>query len=225
MRLATGLCCASVLLSAVPLGALAQAPAAEPGIYTCVDKTGRKLTADRPIVECLDRTQNVLGPSGTVKRQIGPSLTAQERQAQEEKERAVAQEQARAQEEKRRERALLARYPNANAHQQVRSSALTQVDQVITAARQRLQELVQQRRVVDQELEFYKKDPARAPAPLRRELEDNEHSQSVQKRFIADQESEKERINRRFDEQLTTLQRLWAQRSADATNATSAAKK
>ncbi|OYX12745.1 MAG: DUF4124 domain-containing protein, partial [Acidovorax sp. 32-64-7] len=26
-------------------------------IYTCVDRQGRRLTADRPIAECLDREQ------------------------------------------------------------------------------------------------------------------------------------------------------------------------
>ena len=38
---------------------------------------GRKLTSDRPIMECLDREQKVLNPSGTVKTKIGPSLTPQ----------------------------------------------------------------------------------------------------------------------------------------------------
>ena len=46
------------------------------GIYTCVDAQGRRLTADRPIRECIDREQNELNASGTVKRKIGPSLTA-----------------------------------------------------------------------------------------------------------------------------------------------------
>ena len=61
--------------------ARAQAPGTSGGIYTCVDRNGRRLTADRPIAECLDREQRELGPSGIVRRQIGPSLTEQERAA------------------------------------------------------------------------------------------------------------------------------------------------
>ena len=63
--------------------AWAQAPSPSGGIYTCVDRNGRRLTADRPIAECLDREQRELGPSGIVRRQIGPSLTEHERAAQE----------------------------------------------------------------------------------------------------------------------------------------------
>ena len=33
-------------------------------IYTCVDSKGRRLTSDRPIVECLDREQHQLGNTG-----------------------------------------------------------------------------------------------------------------------------------------------------------------
>ena len=67
--------------------ARAQAPGPSGGIYTCVDAKGRKITSDRPIVDCIDREQVELNPSGTVRRKVGPSLTAQERAAEEAKER------------------------------------------------------------------------------------------------------------------------------------------
>ena len=59
--------------------AWAQAQPVPGGVYTCIDAKGRKLTADRPIVECIDREQKVLNPSGTVRAKVGPSLTAQEK--------------------------------------------------------------------------------------------------------------------------------------------------
>ena len=55
---------------------MAQAWAQE--IYTCTDAKGRKLNSDRPITECTDREQKVLGRNGTVKRVVGPVLSAQE---------------------------------------------------------------------------------------------------------------------------------------------------
>ena len=116
------------------------------GIYTCVDASGRRLTADRPIKECVDRAQRELGPSGTVRRTIGPSLTAEERAIEEDKARKAAEERSRANEERRRERALLARYPDRAAHDKERQSALSQVDLVIRSADVRTTELVSERK-------------------------------------------------------------------------------
>lgn len=187
------------------------------GIYTCVDAKGRKLTADRQIAECMDRTQQELSTTGTVKRTVGPSLTAQERAAQEEKDRQAAEVRAREFEEKRRDRALLLRYPNRGVHDQERQTALAQVDEVIKASSKRTQELAEQRKSIDAEFEFYVKDPSKAPGTLKRRLEENQGSVLVQKRFIDDQEQEKKRVNLRFDEELVKLRQLWAQAAAPAT--------
>lgn len=184
--------------------------AAAQSIYTCVDAKGRTITADRPIVECLDRTQQELTRTGTVKRVIGPSLTAHERAAQDEKDKQAAELRAREAEEKRRDRALLLRYPNRAVHEQERATALAQIDEVIKASSKRTLELAEQRKSIDTEFEFYVKDPSRAPVSLKRRLEDNESSVAVQKRFIGDQDQEKKRVNSRFDEELVKLKELWA---------------
>lgn len=179
-------------------------------IYTCVNAKGQRLTSDRPIAECVDREQKELNPSGTVKRRVGPSLTAQERAAEEEKARKAEEERARLAEDRRIERALLSRYPDKAAHDKERASALSQIDEVIKAANKRLGELAAQRKTIDAELEFYKKDPGKVPAALRRRIEEHEQSVAVQKRFIGDQDAEKTRVNRRFDEELVRLTALWA---------------
>ena len=174
------------------------------GVYTCIDAKGRKLTADRPIAECIDREQKVLNPSGTVRAKVGPSLTAQEKQELEQKEKREAEERNRTAEEKRRDRALMIRYPNKGVHDRERLEALAQIEAVTKAATTRLTELVRQRAALDEEMEFYKKDPSKAPAYLRRQLEENTQSQSVQKRFIAEQDGESRRLNAR-------LRQVWAQ--------------
>ena len=183
--------------------------AAAQSIYTCTDGKGHKLNADRPIAECTDREQKELNPSGTVRRKVGPSLTAQERAAQEAQGKLALEEQARQLEEKRRDRALLIRYPNQSVHDKERVEALTQVDEVIKAAQKRVGELEAQRQNIEAEFEFYKKDPSRAPSSLKRQVEDNARSVAVQNRFIAEQEAEKKRINTRFDEELGKLKQLW----------------
>nr|WP_238541150.1 DUF4124 domain-containing protein [Polaromonas sp. CF318] len=186
--------------------------AAAQRIYTCVDGKGRKITADRPIAECMDRTQQELNRSGTVKREVGPSLTAQERAAQEEKEKAAAEARAREAEDKRRDRALLLRYPSRAVHDQERVIALAQVDEVIKASNKRTAELAEQRKAIQAEFEFYAKDPGKAPPALKRKVEENEASSAVQRKFVQDQEQEKKRVNQRFDEELVKLKQLWALR-------------
>lgn len=203
-------CVWAVLACAGAAGsAWAQSSSAISGVYTCVDAKGRKLTADRPIAECADREQKVLNPSGTVQGRVGPTLTALERSALEQKAKKEAEEQARVGDEKRRDRALLIRYPNKSVHDQERAEALAQIAVVIKAASNRSEELARQRVAIDAEMEFYKKDPAKAPAYLRRQLEENIQSQAVQKRFIAEQEAETRRVNARFDDELGRLRQLW----------------
>ncbi|NMM08379.1 MAG: DUF4124 domain-containing protein [Polaromonas sp.] len=178
-------------------------------IYSCVDAKGRKITADRPIAECTDRTQQELMGSGSVRRQIGPSLTAQERAAQEEKDKLAAEALAREAEDKRRDRALLLRYPSPAVHQQERATALAQIEEVIKASSKRTLELAEQRKAMNSEFEFYVKDPAKAPLSLQRKLEENDASVGVQKKFVLEQDQEKKRVNMRFDEELVKLKGLW----------------
>ncbi len=199
-----------VLLSmAAMVGAWAQPAPPTGGVYTCVDAKGRRLTADRPIPECTDREQKILNPSGTVQSKIGPTLTAVEAAEQEKKERQQLEERSRTADEKRRDRALLTRYPNKAIHDQERQEALAQIDAVIEAAKKRLIELAKQRVGIDEEMEFYKKDTSKAPAYVKRQLEENVQSQAVQKRFISDQENEIRRVNARFDDELARLKQLW----------------
>ena len=202
--------------------ARAQAPGTSGGIYTCVDRNGRRLTADRPIAECLDREQRELGPSGIVRRQIGPSLTEQERAAQEAQRRKEAEARARELEERRRERALTARYPDKAAHDVERAAAIQLVDDVTATAEKRLVELAQQRKAFDVEMEFYKKDPNKAPMSLRRKIAENEESIAEQQRFIAGQDQEKRRVHQRFDVELAQLRRLWDAQRMPVSGATPA---
>jgi hypothetical protein len=201
--------CAALVLGGCTVTVFAQGVIVG-GVYTCVDAKGRKLTADRPIPECTDREQKVLNPSGTVKVKIGPTLTAEERTALELKDRKAAEETGRSGDEKRRNRALLTRYPNKGVHDQDRAEALTQIAAVVSAANTRMVELAKQRVAIDEEMEFYKKDTSKAPAYLRRQLEENVQSQSVQKNFLLEQDAEAQRVRARFDDELARLRQLWA---------------
>jgi hypothetical protein len=191
------------------------------GIYTCVDAKGRVITADRPIIECLDRAQRELTRSGLLKRHIGPTLTAQEQALEEEKLKLAAEQRAREAEEKRRDRALLQRYPTRESHDLERAASIVLVDDILKAAGKRMRELFEQGKDIASEYEFYAKDPSRVPVLLKLRRQDNESSLLAQQKFMADQEQEKKRINQRFDEELFKLKPLWALRGAPASPAAS----
>lgn len=200
----------ALLLAAWVVCAWAQSPPPViPGVYTCTDAKGRKLTSDRPIPECTDREQKVLNPSGTVKAKVGPSLTALEKAEIDRQEKREMEERNRIADERRRDRALLSRYPNKEVHDGERRDAISQIQAVIQTGQNRLAELTKQRVAIDGEMEFYKKDPSKAPAYVRRQLQENIQSQAAQQKFIAEQEAEITRINARFDEELTRLRQLW----------------
>src|SRR5438128_1791040 len=99
---------------------LAGASVAQATIYSCVDATGKKLTSDRPIPECVNRDQRVLNPDGSVRHILPPTPTPDERAEQEARERRLEVERASLQDAVRRDRNLMVRYPNEAAHNRSR---------------------------------------------------------------------------------------------------------
>jgi hypothetical protein len=215
-RTPLGVLCAALV--ALGGSASASAQANTQGIYTCIDSKGRRITSARPIPECLDREQRQLSGSGLVRRVLPPSYTAEERAQLDAQRRLEEEQRARVAEEKRRDRALMIRYPTQASHDKERAEALGQIDEVVNAVNKRERALEQQRKEIDTELEFYQRDPDKAPAWLRRKLEDNQQQVLVQKRFLEEQALEKKRINARFDEELAKLRQLWAGVAAGNTN-------
>src|SRR5688572_21226596 len=112
-RTAAGVLLAAAMTAAGTPAEAQQATVKEGGaIFTCTAADGRRLTADRPIAECLDREQRVLNRDGSLRMILQPSLTADERAALEEAERKKVQDRVVRQDAIRRDRNLLARYPN-----------------------------------------------------------------------------------------------------------------
>lgn len=200
--------CAFALAAGAPGNVQAQR------IFTCIDSKGRKMTADRPIADCVDRDQQELSRSGTVMRNVPRTLTAQERAVQEARDKAEAAAQARVLDEKRRERALMLRYPDVVAHNRERNAALATVDNIIGSSSQRRADLTAEKKLIATEMEFYAKDPAQAPFALKSRRETHDANSRTQQAFVATQLLEKRRINQRFDEELETLKPLWVRNLA-----------
>ncbi len=186
------------------------------GIYSCVDAYGRRLTSDRPILSCIDREQRELNRSGGTRRVIPPTLSATEREARAQQEREAELARQRARDAISRDQALVTRYPDQAAHDAGRKEALAQTQAVVQAAEQRLAELADERKALDDEMEFYRKDPSRAPVKVRRGIEHNTQAVAEQRRAILAQAAERDRINARFDEEARRLQALWQGRQPAA---------
>lgn len=184
---------------------LAQAGAA---IYTCIDSNGRRISSDRPIAECMDREQRVLNPSGTTRQSIGPALSEAERAAQEERRRREDVQRLQSQEERLRQRALLSRYPNAEALAHDRNGAIAPLEEVIASAGARLAALDAERA----RLEAQRRQGA--SADVTRALDQVSQQRTAQERFLNDKRAEKEQVLRRFADMGRQLEALWTQQAA-----------
>ncbi|MEO7855168.1 MAG: hypothetical protein ABIR94_23395 [Rubrivivax sp.] len=206
-------CCSTALLflgSAAPF-VQAQAPAqsaSTAGIYTCIDDSGRKITADRPISECTAKNQRMLNRDGSLKAVFPPILTVEERAEKEARERTAAAERVAQADAVRRDRNLLARYPNEVPHRNAREAALNTVRAAIQARDRRLEDLALERAPLSVEAEFYK--GRELPLNLRIQLDANDAAVSAQRQFAASQQAEFDRVNSLYDDELARLKRLWA---------------
>jgi hypothetical protein len=189
------------------LAATTTLPALSPGIYTCIDDQGRRLTADRPIAECRHKEQQILNRDGSVRAILPPTLTAEERAVKEAHDRAAAQARAAATDAARRDRKLMARYPTEASHQRAREAALDTVRLAMRATEMRLRELRAARKPLLDEAEFYA--GTRLPPKLRSALDANDAAVAAQRAASATQGAELERINRLYDADLERLRRLW----------------
>ena len=198
---------AAALLCAAGAGNVGAAPSLAQ-VFTCVGPTGRTLTSDRLIGECMDREQRVLARDGTLLRIVPPSLTADERNEKEARDRRLAAEKEAKAEAVRRDRNLLQRYPDAAAHERAREAALADLNASMKLSEQRQRELVVERKPLLSETEFYKGKAL--PAKLRQQLDANEAAAAAQRDAQANQKAELERVTKLFDAELARLKRLWA---------------
>lgn len=179
------------------------------GIYTCVDERGRRLTSDRPIAECVAREQHLLNRDGSVRTVIPPTLTAEERAEREVRDRKAAEARAAQNDAVRRDRNLMARYRNEEAHGKAREAALEPARLAQRGTERRLKDLAAERVPLLSEAEFYP-DKRKLPPRLKQQLDANEAAVDAQQSAAATQAAEIDRINRFYDAELERLRRLWS---------------
>ena len=197
---------ATALVTALGMAASLSVSAATP-IYTCIDASGRKLTSDRPLVECLAREQRELNSDGSVRRILPPTLTPDELAEAEARTRAATMTREMRRDALRRDRNLLARFPTEAAHRKARLAALDDVRRAVHACETRLAALALERKPLLEEAEFYAGKPL--PFKLKAQLDGNEASTDAQRALLQNLLVEGVRINQRYDLELAHLKQLW----------------
>ena len=184
------------------------ASSAAASIYSCTDAAGRRLTSDRPIVECTGREQRVLNADGSVKAVLAPTLSSDERADKEARERDAATERAARQDAMRRDRNLLARFPDEAAHHKAREAALDDMRKSVLVSKGRVALFTAERKSLMDEAEFY--TAKTMPGKLKALLDANDASTEAQRSLIQNQQAEVVRINMLYDAELARLRNLWA---------------
>lgn len=196
------------LLAAAPALRAAGSETPVAGIYTCVDAQGKRITSDRPIPACLAREQQLRNKDGSVRQVIPPTLTPEERAEREAAERQAALQRAAHNDAVRRDRNLMARFPNEATHQKAREAALDTVRLAIKATEQRMKDLAAERKPLLDEAEFYK--GRQLPLKLKQQLDANDAAMEAQRAATKTQSAELARINALYDTELGRLRALWA---------------
>lgn len=196
------------VLAMAPCGHAQTAPPARATIYDCIDAHGKRVRSDRPIPECNNREQRELNPDGSVRRIVPPTPTADERADMEAKEREANAERVARNDAIRRDRNLVARFPNEAAHNKARAKALDDVRNAVRISEARITLLQVERKPLLDEAEFYVNKPM--PSKLKNALDANDASLEAQKSLVQNQQSEVVRINALYDAELARLKKLWA---------------
>ena len=199
------------------LSSLQASQAAEPAtprIFQCVLPDGRKVTSDRPIAECMNagKPQRELNQDGSEKAIVEAPLTEDEKAERDRIRRQREAERTAYEIEVRRDRDMLKRFPNEAAHGKAREKALDDVAAAVRNSEARIKLLLQERKPLLDEAEFYSASPCRPSSsspsmPTMPSLE-------AQRSLVQNQQTEVVRINALYDTELARLKKLWAGRGA-----------
>jgi hypothetical protein len=168
-------------------------------IYTCKDDKGKTITSDRPLQECMDREQRILGKDGTLIQKIDAPLTADQKAARAAEDQKKRQEDDRRREQMRKDKALVNTYENVDDLESKRQRSLQQVEREARESEKRMAILQKQANDNNAEAEFYKKKPM--PADLKRRIDENEAALRAEKLLLASKRDEVTQVNQKFDDE------------------------
>jgi hypothetical protein len=209
-RASVGIAASSVLCGLLFVPTSQAADSAAPRIYQCVLQDGRKVTSDKPIAECMNagKSQRELNKDGSEKAIVEAPLTEDERAERDRIRRQKEAERTAYEIEVRRDRDLTKRYADEAAHGKARAKALDDVASSVRNSEARIKLLLQERKPLMDEAEFYVGKPL--PTKLKLSIDANDAALEAQRSLVQNQQTEVVRINDRYDAELARLKKLLA---------------
>lgn len=202
MRVRIGVQCLAVGVATLAV----LSPAAGAGyLYTCRDQNGHTLTSDHPPADCAGVTRE-LTPSGVVRREIQPPMTAEQQRQKEADDRARRSADEAVREQRRRDTALLTAYQSEDQIELARRRALADVSVNIRSSEDRLVELQNEKKALAQEAETHR---GKAPSPLfKRRIDDNQMLIDDEQAALRQRQADVERVNARYDDEKRRFREL-----------------
>ena len=190
--------------------------AAEPAagsIYSCTGPNGKPITSDREIVGCVgDQVER--NRDGSFKRIVPRSQTEDDKAADEERRRRIEREATERRIEQRKDEDLLRRYPDVAALERARQIALAPTLAATRLSDERYQELLKERKRIEDEMEFH--PDKKYPAKLKNDIDRNDAALAAERQAQQLRQDEVKRNNDNFDAILARLKFLWARQAGAA---------
>lgn len=215
---------ALVLGTALPLGtglalalalgvadAAAQSPASAPAtIYTCSDAAGRVISSDRPIPACEHRSMRELNADGSLRRLIAPPLTKEQEKEQASQERQREEELLARRIQQSRDRNLLLTFEDERALESMRRRGLADIDRDILTATRRILSLDKELKLAQAAAASWRAENPRKQLPItaQQQIMDAANSILAEDSVVSERQSERDRVNSRFDADATRLRQL-----------------
>ncbi len=198
----------ALILGAIAVAAQAQVKAQ---VYTCTTATGRKITADRPIPECMDREQRELQTSTGRVNIVKPKQTEAERWAEREAQKQAERDREAALQQQRRDQQLLARYPDEAALEEKRSYMLDEIKKRWAPTLEEQAEIDARRKEISAAAELRRKTGKAADFSTAKEAVQLERRTLQLRPMMEKAHADLDRVNQEMDADLARLRYLRGQ--------------
>ena len=200
---------AMLLLPAIlPVSAAAQGRVT----FCCTGDGARQVCSDVLPRECYGRAHREIKAQGVGGRHVQAPPTAGQRAQTGAEANKAREEAARRQEQDRKNRALLATYSSEQDIDVARDRAIADIQKAIKASQDKLAELAEQRQMLDNEAEFFKKKTM--PAPLRTQIRDNDAEMKAQQEAVEAKQKEIDTVRTRYGEDKLRYRELTQKKAA-----------
>jgi hypothetical protein len=185
-------------------------PGPSTAIYSCRDGDGRVISSDRPIAACARQPVRELNADGSLRRVIAPPLSKEQERQQAAVERQRQDEAWARRIQQARDRNLLLTFEDERALEAMRRRGLTDLDNEIHLATQRILSLDKELKSAQQAAAGWTTENPRKQLPFsyQQRITDAANAILAEDALIADRHAERNRVDSRFDADAKRLREL-----------------